>query len=238
MARAVGSIILQNASLDLVLLPIGSRTPPTITLTASAAAANDTTIDIAGETGDTQTLNAGASFSFEDTANNRRVQVVLDQDVTLTEDTPVAAAIFPLKADVPVGATATFIDGVLPMEGLQSFDLSTSDTSVDTTDTKSGSGTEVALIRASKTVNCSFIIRPNNRAFFELVQNVALKGGGFYGREVYATLTLPDGERKEGAALIQNYQEPGNQNEVRRASFDLVFQGDSFTVLSGYTYAP
>ena len=241
MARAVGETTLQTFALDMVLLAEGSRTPTVATITAGDGAgaggvAGDETLELDVDTDNSPLdLKAGTSLSFLDTGNNRRVQALLRDDITLTNGAPVVANVFPLRNDIPDTSTSEYVVGLLALEGVQDFSFATSDQEVDTTDTKSGPNMESALIRSDKTIDVSIIVRPNDQAFYELVTDVAL-AGGFYGREVYAVATYPHGGQFKGAAKIKNLQMPANQNEVEKASFQLQFQGDSFRYVPPFTY--
>ena len=227
-----GETQLKNFTMDVLLLAKGSRVTTRVNIVSGGAAEGAGTINLSSPTG-AVFVNGGNSLSFLN--GNRRVQVLVLADVTITT-APTAVSVSELTDGVDSGAIAVYIQGLLPLAGVQDFALSTSDQEVDTTNVLSGYGTESALIRAGKTFNVSFIQIPNDAGLYSIVKRVALQGA-FYGREVYAVATFPDGEIHRGAAKVKNFSQPGNQNEVKKGSFDLEFQGISYEFISPFPFA-
>lgn len=228
-----GEVILQNTTLDVLLLPKNSRVPTKKVLTlATAALEGATTLSLQVDA-TTVDLKAGTSLSFAVTGGRRHAVIVDDVTVATTAtDVNVLA----LNQAIAINATADYYVGLQPVYGLQDFSLQSQDQSVDTTNSLSGNGTEMALVRSGKTFNCSVIAVPNDRGFNDIIKKVALSQG-FFGREIWACLNMPDGELYRGAAKVQNFNAPGNQNEVKRGSFDLTYMGSSFEYLPAYVFA-
>lgn len=233
MTRPTQSIILQQYTLDLLMLPYGSRTVTTRTITSAAAAArNATSISLVRPAGsnDNLTIKAGTSVSFQVTSSSTtRQQVLFVEDVVLTNDTesPNTFKTAPLFDAVGSSSTATVIVNSIPLFGIQSFDLQNQETTVDTTSTQSGSGTESAMIRFNRTIAVNGVELVNDVALETIIKPLAFETS-YANREVYAVATYPNGERYEGAAKVMGFNMPGNQNEVSRYNFSLQFQGDSF----------
>jgi len=227
-----GETQLKNFTMDVLLLPKGSRATTLVNVVSGGAVEGAGTINLSVAAG-TLFINGGNSLSFLN--GTRRVQVLNLVDVTLTT-TPAPVAVSELTDGVDAGAIAVYVQGLIPLAGVQDFALSTSDQEVDTTNVLSGYGTESALIRAGKTFNVSFIQIPNDAGLYSVIKRVALQGA-FYGREVYAVATYPDGEIHRGAAKVKNFSQPGNQNEVKKGSFDLEFQGISYEFINPFPLA-
>lgn len=227
-----GETQLKNFTMDVLLLPKGLRTTTQFNIVSGGAVEGAGTINLSTQVG-TVLINGGNSLSFLN--GTRRVQILVLADATLTT-APTTVAVSELTDGVDAGAIAVYTQGLLPLAGVQDFALSTSDQEVDTTNVLSGYGTESALIRAGKTFNVSFIQIPNDAGLYFVIKKVALQGA-FYGREVYATATYPDGEIHRGAAKVKNFSQPGNQNEVKKGSFDLEFQGISYEYINPFPLA-
>jgi hypothetical protein len=150
--------------------------------------------------------------------------------------TPATVPISPLVTAIGATSVAPLISGLFPVFGIQEFNYQTQPQEVDTTNLQSGSGMESALVRSDRTYDVSGIAIPGDQALFNIVKKVA-EDDAFFGREVYFVCTTPDGEVKRAAAKVKNYSESGNQNEVRKYSFQLQAQGSSFVRLSPYTFA-
>jgi hypothetical protein len=224
MPRPVGEITLLNFGLDLISLARGSRTVTRKTITmAIAAAVGATTVTLTANV--STIIKAGSSMSFVAASGAiDRQQVLFTDDVTIGTTNTVANVVS-LRSAVALNSTASFVDGVRPLFGVQNFELSQADTTVDTTNTQSGSGTEMAMIRAGRVFQISGIEVPYDLQLQEIKK--FCRDPGFFGREFYAVLVYPDGETFEGACKITNLSQPGNQNEVKRYSFQLALQGDA-----------
>jgi hypothetical protein len=225
MPRPVGEITLLNFGLDLLALPRGNRTVTRRTITMSVAAvAGATTVTLTSAVAGV-VIKAGSSLSFiAPSGAIDRQQVLFTEDVTVGT-TNTTAFVSSLRSSVALNSTASFVDGVKPLFGVQTFELSQTDTTVDTTSTQSGSGTEMAMIRAGRIFQISGIEVPYDLQLQEVKK--FCRDSGFFGREFFSVLTYPDGETFEGATKITNFSQPGNQNEVKRYSFQLALQGDA-----------
>jgi hypothetical protein len=223
MPRPVGEITLLNFGLDLLLLPRGSRTVTRKTITmAIAATTGATTVTLTANV--STVIKSGSSISFvAPSAAIDRQQILFTEDVTvLTTNT--VAFVASVQRPVALNSTASFVDGSRALFGVQGFELQQQDTTVDTTNTQSGSGTEMAMIRAARTFQMSGIEIPYDLQLQEVKK--ICRDPGFFGREFFATLVYPDGETFEGAVKTTNFSQPGNQNEVKRYSFQMALQGD------------
>lgn len=231
MPRPAGEVQLKNTTLEVLLLPVGSRTVTEITVTNGAIAnAGAETMSLSASAN--TDIKAGVSLSFLD--GTTRKQALITDDYSLTS-TPSTVNVAGLINNIGNAATAKFVAGLIPLFGIQEFSFSASPSEVDTTNTQSGYGMESALIRADKTIDISGIQIINDRALYAVIKQVAV-AGAFFGREIYAVFTYADGQQFRGAAKIKNYSEPGNQNEVKKFSFQLQFQGDSFQYFAPHTY--
>lgn len=234
MVRASGETAFRNSTLELKLLPLGSRdiSADVFTITATATAVGATEISLSTTTG-TVDIKAGTSLAFLNATG--RAQVLLIEDATVTS-TPTAFACSGLIKAVDSAATATFVSGLLPLFGIQDLSASDQPTSVDTTNLQSGIGMESAQVRADHTFEVSGIQIINDQCLNTIVKPLA-KSEAIFGREVYAVVTYPDGERIAGAAKMTAYSESGNQNEVRRYQASLQIQGADYSYLPAYIYA-
>lgn len=231
----VGEISFRNSTVEMKLLPLGSRdiSADTYTVTASSGAAvGATSISLSVGTG-TVDIKAGSSLSFLNAAG--RSQVLVTQDATLTS-TPSSVSCSGLIKAVDSAATATFIDGLVPLFGIQDLSASDAPQEVDTTSLLSGTGMESALVRSDHTFDISGIQIVNDECLYSIIKPLA-KTDALFGREVYAVITYPDGERISGAAKIKAYSEAGNQNEIKKYQFTLQTQGASYSYLAPHLYA-
>lgn len=217
-------------------LPLASRTSViNRTITAAAAAAIGATSIQLTASAATQQLRAGTALSFvAPTAPTKRQSLVIVDDVTLSA-TAVAANIFELDEAISANSTAPWVEGLLPLLGIQNFSMASQDQEVDTTNTLSGFGTEMALVRSGKTLSVSGIQIPADDCLERVIKPVTIRGA-FFGKEVFAKLSLPDGEEFSGVAKIRNFSSEGNQNEVKRYSFELTFMGSTFNQLQAYFF--
>jgi hypothetical protein len=231
MPEAVGSVILANTGLDILMLPLGSRNPTRRTITATAQAnVGATSITLQSSAANT-VVKAGTCLSFATASPTERQLVVLAEDATIGT-TPAPVSIIGLEKTVAANSTANFVVGLLPLYGIQSFELSSNDQTVDVTNTRSGFGTENVKVRSGRQYQISGVQVPGDVGL-ELVKDINLNPA-FYRREAWTVITYPDGEKYEGASMIMNFSQPGNQNEVKKYSFQLQFQGDPIWTRSYY----
>ncbi|NEQ65116.1 MAG: hypothetical protein F6K21_06385 [Symploca sp. SIO2D2] len=229
MPRPTGETQLKNTTLELMLLPANSRVVSSVNLTIAAAGIiEDTTLSLTSA--ELVTIKAGTGLSFLDGTVRKHVLIIEDASVSGT----VQVQISPLTETLSAGAVAPLISGLEPLFGIQEFSYQTQPQEVDTTNLQSGIGMESALVRSDKTWDVSGIQIPGDRALGNIVKKVA-EDDAFFGREVYFNCTTPDGEVRRAAAKIKNYSESGgNQNEVKKYSFQLQAQGASFVRLSPF----
>lgn len=236
-----GSTRLNETELSMRFIPVGQTRVPTdfVTITLSAAAAQGVEQISAISSVAATVIKAGTSLRFINTTAVGNIvkhgQVLVTTDVTIgTVATVVQCS--PLRFALEATATSTFLPGMLPIYGLQDFSLQTQDTEVDITHTLSGVGTEVDLIRSAKTFNFSLVQVPYDRGMETIAKSVLLDATN-YAKEVHLQLSYPDGEMITGAAKLRNLQLPGNQNEVKKISFEGTVMGESFRRLSAYTFS-
>jgi hypothetical protein len=238
MPIAVGETSLRFTTLKVKLLDLGVRTVTPVTITADAAIAEGaTSASLTASTAAT-VVPAGTALPFNEAspsgATSRKL-IVTRADATLGT-TPTSVSIFPARLAVPDTEEASFVAGLLPVFGLQEFSFQTQDQTVDTTDTLSGIGTEMAIVRSGIEFTMSHIERVADKGLTTIIKQVALDMA-LKGREVYAELVFADGETHKGAAKVMNYSQPGNQNEVKKVSYTLQFQGESYYYEPAYTFA-
>lgn len=237
MPLATASQILQDYGLEVLLLPLNTlgvpnRTVTQVTITAGAAVIGATTISLTPASA--ITLRAGNVLSFRAGSEAYRTQVVV-----LSDHSNISAAttvtIAPLSRAITSGATASFVNGLLPLTGIQTLDLNNQETQVDTTSFLSGPGTETALVRVNRNYSVSGVALAADEALESVIKPVGAFQGNMFNREIYAAATFSDGERIEGVAKIYALNFPANQNEVKKYSFTLAFQGRAFTWTQPYT---
>lgn len=237
MPLATASQILQDYGLEVLLLPLNTlgvpnRTVTQVTITAGAAVIGATTISLTPASA--ITLRAGNVLSFRAGSEAYRTQVVV-----LSDHSNISAAttvtIAPLSRAITSGATASFVNGLLPLTGIQTLDLNNQETQVDTTSFLSGPGTETALVRVNRNYSVSGVALAADEALEAVIKPVGAFQGNMFNREIYAAATFSDGERIEGVAKIYALNFPANQNEVKKYSFTLAFQGRAFTWTQPYT---
>lgn len=232
MTRPVQDIILQDYTLDLLLLPANSRTVTKAVITFEAAAAvGATTVSLTAVS--STVIKAGTSISFASASSpTERQQVLFTANATITA-TAASFAVAPLKKAIADASVGDFVVGTVPLFGIQTMDKANQETQVDTTNFQSGSGVEAAIVRYARTLSISGIVKVGDLAYVDIIKKVS-DNSAFTNREVYVIATLPDGEKFEGAAKVMGLSEPANQNEVKKYSFSLPFQGDSFIWTPGY----
>lgn len=237
MPLATASQILQDYGLEVLLLPLNTlgvpnRTVTQVTIQAGAAIIGATTISLTPASA--ITLRAGNVLSFRAGSEAYRTQVVV-----LSDHNNISAAttvtIAPLSRAITSGATASFVNGLLPLTGIQTLDLNNQETQVDTTSFLSGSGTETALVRVNRNYSVSGVALAADEALESVIKPVGAFQGNMFNREIYAAATFSDGERIEGVAKVYALNFPANQNEVKKYSFTLAFQGRAFTWTQPYT---
>ncbi len=237
MTRPTKSIILQNYTLELLMLPLNSRVIDRRTITVELPVTeNDESVSLTSSAANTA-IKAGTSLSFG-ASGQRRHQLLILEDATLGT-TGVNVKIARTPREIPAGAstyTADFIAGLTPLFGIQGFDLQSQETTVDITNTQSGSGMESTMVRFDRTVAVSGVTMAGDRALETIVKRIVFDTA-FTNREVYAVATYPNGEKYEGAAKIMGYSSPGNQNEVAKYQFNLQFQGDTLVRTQAYHFA-
>lgn len=257
MPLATASQILQDYSLELALPGLNptfgtssrSITRRIITITANANVGSST-INIRANTstggvitGDTIIKGGTAlSFSFDTPFQSPvlakiRQQVIILNDITLTNSSVLSnVAVSPLTRSIQANSVADFIVGLVPLCGIQTMDMSNQETMVDTTHFGSGAGSEMALIRAAKSFSISGVALAGDEALETVVKPLGAFNGHLFGREAFAVATMPDGERFEGFAKITALNFPANQNEVKKYSFTLTYQGRTFAWYTPYDY--
>lgn len=237
MPLATASQILQDYGLEVLLLPLNTlgvpnRTVTQVTIQAGAAIIGATTISLTPASA--ITLRAGNVLSFRAGSEAYRTQVVV-----LSDHNNISAAttvtIAPLSRAITSGATASFVNGLLPLTGIQTLDLNNQETQVDTTSFLSGPGTETALVRVNRNYSVSGVALAADEALESVIKPVGAFQGNMFNREIYAAATFSDGERIEGVAKVYALNFPANQNEVKKYSFTLAFQGRAFTWTQPYT---
>lgn len=237
MPLATASQILQDYGLEVLLLPLNTlgvpnRTVTQVTITAGAAVIGATTISLTPASA--ITLRAGNVLSFRAGSEAYRTQVVVLSDHSnISGNTTVTIA--PLSRAITNGATASFVNGLLPLTGIQTLDLNNQETQVDTTSFLSGPGTETALVRVNRNYSVSGVALAADEALESVIKPVGAFQGNMFNREIYAAATFSDGERIEGVAKVYALNFPANQNEVKKYSFTLAFQGRAFTWTQPYT---
>lgn len=254
MPLATASQVLQDYSLELALpslnatfgTPSRTVTRRTITITSDAdVGASSINIKANAAAGVSTVIKAGTALSFSfDTpfqspvlAKIRQQAIVLN-DITLTGSTTLSnVAVGPLTRPIKANSIADFIVGLTPLCGIQTMDMANQETMVDTTHFGSGSSTEMALVRAAKSFSISGVALAGDEALESIVKPLGAFSGQLFGREAFAVATMPDGERFEGFAKITALNFPANQNEVKKYSFTLTYQGRTFAWYTPYDFS-
>lgn len=235
---ATGGISLIGTTMQGFILPRGSRTAPSVTITASAATAEGaTSISATAATAGT-IVRAGQALVFTPPTPSGvtpRCFAVVSATTTLAT-TASPLPIFPLRTAIAANSTAFAVTGLIPIFGLQEFGLQGQSTTVDITGTDSGSATEILRIRDSREFSINLIERNADVGLGTVIKPL-LFNPAFADREMWMELIMPQGEIHRGAAMLQNPNKPGNQNEVGRLSFTATFQGSSYQYLDGFIYS-
>jgi len=270
MPLATASVILQDYSLEIGLLPLvasgaatgtSNRTVSEVTLTTHTTTATVGSNSITLGLIPTFTVNSGSfiiregsglSFSTGTTGARARRHCIVSADVTINSAAAAGSttiSVIGLDKDIPAGATAVYpiiassandgitTTGLYPLAGVTQIDLANQETQVDTTNFQSGSGTEMALVRVARTYTVSGIALAGDEVLENIIKPVAGFRGFMFNRELYAVAMFPDGERLRGVAKITAFNMPANQNEVKKYSFNLAFQGRQFYWDAPYVFA-
>lgn len=176
-------------------------------------------------------LKAGTCLSFGDPNFGyipaHRKQAILVND-TIINNIPIQVEVYPLLHNINQQDIAEVVEGVMPLNGVQAIDLSSQETQVETTDFRTKRGVKNTFVRQVKSCSITGIALTGDEALETIIKPVGIFSNLLYGRDIYAAVTMPDGERFAGIAKISNLSLPANQNEVKRFSFSLLFQGDYF----------
>lgn len=233
MTRSITSIAL--ASFTLELLSLNSTTPmlnnlivdgfyPTGSKSIKIKRPTDINSDIS--------LVAGSSLRFELIGLGQSFLqqiIVLRESLNInsqSDDSELILEVLDLKEDLPNGAIAVVVSGMLPLFGIQGFDLQSQESTVDLTNTQSGSGMESANVRFDRTINISGVQLAGDKALETIVKPNIFSQWAKDSDDVFAIATYPNGEQYRGIAKIRNLTMAGNQNEVMRYEFNLQFQRD------------
>ncbi|MFZ9728207.1 MAG: hypothetical protein ACO3CD_04270 [Candidatus Nanopelagicaceae bacterium] len=225
--RPVQTVILQNYTLDLKLLPENTRSVTAATITATSLAAEGaTTISVATTAGINYTIAAGTSLSFVAPSNPTiRQQVLVLANATLSGATTVTLTVAPLLDSIAANSTARLVQDMFPLLGITSFGLQPSPTVVDTTHSQSGSGTSSAIIRSKREISVEGIEYVGDIALEQFIKRTHFDPV-YMNRELYAIATYPNGAKFEGAAKSTALNLTGTPMEVMKYTFTLEFQDD------------
>lgn len=227
-----------------MLLPVNS-TGSTITDVTKVTALIAQTANIGSSqisiqvVGGSYFVSAGTALSFSGTTVSgvvsRRRQVIISQDVVLTTS-PSLVSVEPLQYPVLQTDSATIVPGLLPVNGITTLDMSAQETSVDTTNAASRKGVNSVFVR--RAINCSVsgIALAGDKALETVIKPAGMFSNALYGRDIYAVITLPNGERTVGVAKVGGTSFPANQNEVIKYSFNLIFQGELLEWTSAFNF--
>lgn len=201
-----------STKVQVVLLPLNSRTRTTYTVTTSASSAiGDVSIPI---TALGKSLHSGDKLTFN------------SQVVTLTADVALGATALPvvaLTATIANNVTATHF-GWETLSSADSADLSYAGKTVDVSSFGDGLYTENAKIQIDNSIKVSGVYVGTNDAI-KLVISVAANSV----REVYFLITDEKGISNEGVALVESYNEMQKYRDVKKFDFNLKCQGPVIT---------
>lgn len=203
-----------NQSVRIALPALNSRTPPSSTVTTTAAAVEgDEEIDV--EATDIK-LWAGERIRFGSTI------AILAESINVGATT---LMVEPLPAAVASGATAT-VYGTLYIAGATDASPSSQPKTTDATNFNSGVGSEMAIVGTSRTLSFTFNRIIGDAGGDALMQ--ILFNDDHYNREVYAFVERENGEIYEGAAICTTGSQQGPVQEKISMNVNLQFQGQSF----------
>jgi predicted secreted protein len=225
--RPVQTVILQNYTLDIKLLPENTRAVTTTTLTCTAGALEGaTSISVTATTGVTYTIAAGTSLSFVAPTNpSIRQQVLVLANATLAGTTAVSLTIAPLLDPIAANSTSRLVQDMFPLLGITSFGMQPSPTVVDTTHSQSGSGTSSAIVRSKREISIEGIEYVGDIALEHFVKRTFFDPV-FMNRELYAIATYPNGSRFEGPSKVTALNLTGTPMEVMKYTCTLEFQDE------------
>lgn len=225
--RPVQTVILQNYTLDLKLLPENTRSVTSATITApSGAAESATTLNVVTTAGVNYTIAAGTSLNFAAPSNPlSRQQVLVLANATLNGTSTVTLSIAPLLDPIVANSTSRLVQDMFPLLGITSFGLQPSPTVVDTTHSQSGAGTSSAIIRSKREISVEGIEYVGDIALEQFIKRTHFDPV-YMNRELYAIATYPNGSRFEGAAKSTALNLTGTPMEVMKYTFTLEFQDD------------
>jgi predicted secreted protein len=226
----------QTTTLSTYTLEIGdiadTQNPDNVTIVTDAIAlAGDTLVRVKRPNTGSISLPAGAAVIFDsiDIGISYTQMVSIVENVYIDGNTPEAdlfIKVAPLTELLPDGAIAVTVNGLLPLFGVQSFDIQSQETTVDVTNSQSGSGMESAIVRFNRNISVSGVQMEGDRTVETLLKPRVFSQWGD-DKELYAIATYPDGSKYEGPAKVLNFNMAGNQNEVMRYEFTLQFQRDT-----------
>lgn len=204
-----------STKVQVVLLPLNSRTRTTYTVTTSASSAiGDVSIPI---TALGKELHSGDKLTFN------------SQVVTLTADVAIGATALPvvaLTATIANNVTATHF-GWETLSSADSADLSYAGKTVDVSSFGDGLYTENAKIQIDNSIKVSGVYVGTSQAI-KLVISVAANSV----REVYFLITDEKGISNEGVALVESYNEMQKYRDIKKFDFNLKCQGPVITKTS------
>ena len=233
MTRPMTSIAL--ASFTLELLSLNSTTPILNNLIVDGFyPTGSKTIKVKRPTNFNTNISlaAGSSLRFEliGVGQSFLQQIIVRRETlninSQSDDSELILEVLDLKEDLPNGAIAVVVSGMLPLFGIQRFDLQSQESTVDVTNTQSGSGMESANVRFDRTINISGVQLAGDKALETIVKPNIFSQWAKDSDDVFAIATYPNGEQYRGIAKIRNFTMAGNQNEVMRYEFNLQFQKD------------
>lgn len=174
-------------------------------------------------------ISSGTALSFahpdffEIPASRKQVIVLNDYNLSTTSQYIQTCG---LLQSIKKDEVAYLVEGILPLNGVQTLDLSSQETQVDTTNMASKKGVYSVFVRHAMSCAVAGIALAGDKALETVIKPVGMFSNILFGRDIYAIITLPDGERYAGIAKIGSMSLPANQNEVKRFSFTLVYQGE------------
>lgn len=202
-----------STKVQVVLLPLNSRTRTTYTVTTSASCAiGDVSIPITALSG--KALHSGDKLTFN------------SQVVTLTADVALGATALPvvaLTATIANNVTATHF-GWETLSSADSADLSYAGKTVDVSSFGDGLYTENAKIQIDNSIKVSGVYVGTNDAIKSVISVAANSV-----REVYFLITDEKGISNEGVALVESYNEMQKYRDVKKFDFNLKCQGPVIT---------
>lgn len=232
--RPIESIVLQNFSLDLKLLPPGTDSVTFTTLTCPAGALEGaTTISVTATAGVNYTIAAGTSLSFAaQSSPSGRQHVLLLANATLAGTTAVSLTVAPLFRAIPANATSRLVQDMFPLQGLTNMTPQFGPVVVDTTNNMNGSGTSSAVVRVKREITFEGTEFRDDQCLMHFIK-APYNNPVLMNRPLWAIATLPTGERYEGVAKTTALTMPVTVQEVMKYTGTLEFQGE-ISWLPGY----